>query len=187
MAMTRAEGGSIEIPVQYKEFYPCSRETYLEVYCKLLKPKAIDLQDPRANPFIIPVDILFWDRLEHYTELYYRRTREFFTYWENLFGALFYSGLSSELNQTLVSEDMVGIDGGRRLFFSSAGFLGLAPLTAGEGDTVCLFLGGKVLYVIRPLADGYFQYIGECFVYGLMHGEAIQGLPEERIKDFVLA
>jgi hypothetical protein len=86
----------------------------------------------------------------------------------------------------VISEDIVAIDEGRRLFFSSVGFLGLALLTADEGDIVCLFFGGEVLYVVRLIDNGHFQYIGEYFVYGLMHGEAMKGLPEQKIEDFAL-
>jgi hypothetical protein len=82
------------MPVHYKESYSCSRETYIEVFCKVLMPKAIDLKDFRINPFIIFTDISFWSWLEYYTALHSRS----FTYCENLLEVLYYSRLYFEFN-----------------------------------------------------------------------------------------
>ena len=41
------------------------------------------------------------------------------------------------------------------------------------GDIVVIFYGWKTPFVLRPVSDGYLL-IGECYVHGLMHGEAIE-------------
>jgi hypothetical protein len=52
------------------------------------------------------------------------------------------------------------------------GRLGWFPRATMVGDIVCILDGGQVPYVIRP-RDGFNQWIGECFVQGLMEGEAM--------------
>jgi hypothetical protein len=58
----------------------------------------------------------------------------------------------------------------KRLFVTSAGFLGVAPFHAQEGDVVCLLLGGEVPYLLRPSGNEY-TFVSECYVHGMMDGE----------------
>ena len=64
----------------------------------------------------------------------------------------------------------------RRLGVTRHGFLGVMPPAAQEGDLIYLLKGGAVPFVLRPLAgeNGRFEMIGECFVYGIMNGEALR-------------
>lgn len=42
------------------------------------------------------------------------------------------------------------------------------------GDKGCILLGGDVSYILRPTAeDKEFQFVGDCYVHGIMDGEAI--------------
>jgi len=50
--------------------------------------------------------------------------------------------------------------------------IGLAPLTAREGDLVCLVLGAEVPFVLRRSNDEY-ELVGECYVHGLMDEEGL--------------
>lgn len=59
----------------------------------------------------------------------------------------------------------------KRFASSSDGYLGLVPVSSLPGDVVCVVMGASVPFVLRPLHDGY-QLIGECYVHGLMCGEA---------------
>lgn len=43
------------------------------------------------------------------------------------------------------------------------------------GDEICVFQGGEVPFVVRRLQNGHFKLIGECYVNGVMDGEAIEG------------
>ncbi|KAF1809644.1 HET-domain-containing protein [Eremomyces bilateralis CBS 781.70] len=62
---------------------------------------------------------------------------------------------------------------GRRMFYTKKGFMSLGPAICEVGDRVCLFLGGQLLYIIRPNGDGTHSFVGEAYVHGLMDGEAM--------------
>ncbi|CAN9094122.1 unnamed protein product [Alternaria alternata] len=63
---------------------------------------------------------------------------------------------------------------GRRLFETSRGFIGLGPAAAQIDDEICLLLGGQVCYVLRTRRDGHHEFIGECYVHGMMDGQACE-------------
>jgi len=58
------------------------------------------------------------------------------------------------------------------LIVTSHGHVGRCPPATRVGDLVCVLFGGRVPFVIRPRGDHY-RFVGECYVYGLMSGEAI--------------
>ncbi len=62
---------------------------------------------------------------------------------------------------------------GRKLFSTSSGHIGIGDVTLEPGDLVCVFLGGKTPYIIRPV-DQKYKFVGECYVRGIMHGEALE-------------
>ncbi|CZR36157.1 uncharacterized protein FPRO_03583 [Fusarium proliferatum ET1] len=62
------------------------------------------------------------------------------------------------------------------------GMIGLAPLLAEAGDQICVLNGGAVPFLLRKgkrLRNGR-RLVGECYIHGLMNGEAIQSQYEER-------
>ncbi|KAH6651000.1 heterokaryon incompatibility protein-domain-containing protein [Chaetomium tenue] len=67
-----------------------------------------------------------------------------------------------------------GGDGGE----GGEGREGLGPAAAREGDVVAVLFGGVVPFVLRPCEgeDGvrFWRLVGECFVPGLMQGEAVE-------------
>ncbi len=63
----------------------------------------------------------------------------------------------------------------RRLAYSMNGYMALVSHQAKEGDLLYALFGGSVLYVLRPKGDR-FMLVGECYVHGLMDGEAMQFL-----------
>ncbi|KAF5847637.1 hypothetical protein GGP41_000363 [Bipolaris sorokiniana] len=63
---------------------------------------------------------------------------------------------------------------GRRVFETSRGFIGLGPAAAQVNDQVCLLLGGQVLYVLRICEDNHPEFVGECYVHGMMDGQACE-------------
>jgi hypothetical protein len=71
---------------------------------------------------------------------------------------------------------------GRRIFWTAQGYLGIGPASMAEGDTICVFFGGHVLYVLRAADFGLYECIGECYVHSLMDGEvfARERVLEER-------
>jgi hypothetical protein len=68
---------------------------------------------------------------------------------------------------------VLGPTRGRVMFVSSTGWLGLAPHGTREGDVVFVAVGADVPYVLRACEDGY-ELIGECYVQGIMDGEAME-------------
>jgi len=64
---------------------------------------------------------------------------------------------------------------GRRVFITELGYFGLAPIASMVQDQVCVLMGSKVPRIIRGDGDIY-RFVGECYVYGIMDGEVLQGL-----------
>jgi hypothetical protein len=68
--------------------------------------------------------------------------------------------------------------GNRRLFHTSKGYLGLGPALLQAGDIVSVLAGGTVPFVLRQDSRSSpskrrFQLVGEAYVHGIMHGEAV--------------
>jgi hypothetical protein len=60
----------------------------------------------------------------------------------------------------------------RRPFISQTAYVGLAPSHVLEGDIICIFLGGKGVYLLRPQPEvGTYIVVGEAYVHGIMYGE----------------
>lgn len=63
----------------------------------------------------------------------------------------------------------------RVLFVVEDGTMGLCPKHTRIGDEVWVFDGGRVPFVARPLKGddaGYYHFIGDCYMHGVMYGEA---------------
>lgn len=69
----------------------------------------------------------------------------------------------------------------RQLFTTKTGSLGLGPDIALKGDIVVILLGGPVPYILRPVdgPESTYQLIGECYIDGIMHGEALHHVRKE--------
>ena len=65
------------------------------------------------------------------------------------------------------------ITGGRKLFISESGHMGLCPESTEPADVICIIFGADVPFVLRPLQNGHFLIVGECYVDGFMDGQAI--------------
>jgi Heterokaryon incompatibility protein (HET) len=70
---------------------------------------------------------------------------------------------------------------GRRLMTTETGYIGLGPLASRKGDKVCVLFGCSTPVVLRPLPNGGYKFIGECYVHGIMEGEAIAMLEKEEL------
>lgn len=90
-------------------------------------------------------------------------------------------GYSNELPQSLTGEDsafntsMAKWSTVRRFCFTDNGRLGQLAPGSGPGDRICVLGGGEVPFVIRPTngdAKGMYQLVGECYLDGMMDGEA---------------
>ena len=63
---------------------------------------------------------------------------------------------------------------GRQFFVTEDGHMGLGPHGLKEGDQICIMYGLSVPFVIRYRESGLYSLLGECYVEGIMNGEAIQ-------------
>jgi hypothetical protein len=62
----------------------------------------------------------------------------------------------------------------RNLCATTAGHIGSVPHGSVVGDVIGIFQGGTVPFVLRESEDGHYQLVGECYVHGIMDGEALK-------------
>ncbi|KAJ8106126.1 hypothetical protein ONZ43_g7170 [Nemania bipapillata] len=60
----------------------------------------------------------------------------------------------------------------------------LGPAALEAEDIVCVLFGGKVPFCLRPLGKRYL-FVGECYVHGLMKGEAMDMLARGELREKV--
>lgn len=60
----------------------------------------------------------------------------------------------------------------RRLIWTDTGKLGLVPRNTEASDMICVLFGCSVPVILRP-KDGRYIIIGECYIDGMMNGEAV--------------
>lgn len=63
----------------------------------------------------------------------------------------------------------------RRFCITTKGYMGLFPASTRTGDHIILLAGGRTPYVVRRCGRGKWKLVGECYVRGIMHGEAWDG------------
>ncbi|KAI0436531.1 heterokaryon incompatibility protein-domain-containing protein [Xylaria telfairii] len=61
----------------------------------------------------------------------------------------------------------------RRILFTDKAYIALGPSRTEIGDLICILFGGATPMILRPFGDTY-RFIGECYVYDLMNGEAVR-------------
>ena len=62
----------------------------------------------------------------------------------------------------------------RRFSVTRSGFVGLCPEISQHGDFVVILYGSAVPFVIRPVGSGQYRLVGECYIHGIMNGEAVK-------------
>lgn len=66
----------------------------------------------------------------------------------------------------------------KRVCRTSKDVLGLVPKWAQPGDMVVLMLGSGLPHIMRKREEaGKFKYIGNCYIDGIMDGEALEDMP----------
>jgi hypothetical protein len=73
--------------------------------------------------------------------------------------------------------------GHRRMIRTAAGFIGLAPRLAKEGDHIAICKGGKVPLVLRPKDEKTWELIGDSYIHGVMDGWAWELLEGSEFKE----
>jgi len=62
---------------------------------------------------------------------------------------------------------------GKKFCATTKGYLGWVPPSAEPGDIVCIFFGSKVPFLLQTGGSGFYKLIGECYIHGIMEGEAV--------------
>jgi hypothetical protein len=70
----------------------------------------------------------------------------------------------------------------RRLITTEKGYIGLAVNSCVRGDIVCVVFGCSTPVLLRRVGDHYI-FLGEAYLHGIMHGEAIDGLGSGEFKE----
>jgi hypothetical protein len=63
---------------------------------------------------------------------------------------------------------------GKRPFISNIGYVGMGPSYMRSGDKIVILNGASVPFIVRPVDEGKFRLMGECYCDGIMFGEFIQ-------------
>jgi len=76
----------------------------------------------------------------------------------------------------------------RSITITKCGYIGAIPQEAQLGDLVCILFGCSVPVVLRKHIGEEYQLVGECYIHGLMDGEALamQATGQVEAHDFVL-
>lgn len=71
---------------------------------------------------------------------------------------------------------------GTRLFTTDNvdALIGTGPEGVRVGDVFCILYGGDVQFILHPGGQGQYTLIGECYVSGIIKGEALDMDLEER-------
>jgi len=72
---------------------------------------------------------------------------------------------------------------GRVFARTRSGYYVLGPASMEAGDMVCVLLGCKVPFCLRPVDGRNCFLVGECYVHGLMKGEAMEMLARKEIHE----
>ncbi|KAH6638780.1 heterokaryon incompatibility protein-domain-containing protein [Boeremia exigua] len=78
---------------------------------------------------------------------------------------------------------------GRRCAVTCKGYIGWIPAKARKGDVVVLIPGGNVPYILRQVHQKSspldtvrrYEFVGDAYIHGIMHGEAYDGTKLEPI------
>lgn len=153
--------------------YPTTEVTYFDAVHEALRPRhSVFPRMPRRT-------MSFWaHRAEYHDKIYAPSLLSFY-----------FDANAAEPNFDVAAwdraEQVRGMQHGRRPFVTGLGFIGLAPIASMIGDEICILFGGRVPYVIRR--EGKLcRFVGECYAYGIMHGEPMEDYDEKRTEIFTI-
>ncbi|SCO76815.1 related to heterokaryon incompatibility protein het-6 [Fusarium oxysporum] len=92
----------------------------------------------------------------------------------------------AHLRGTRFVKDVVACAGGRRWGVTDSGHVGFVPPRSMPDDLVCLVYGTQTPYILRRNvgqgssdSEGTYTLVGECYMHGMMDGEALQNQNQE--------
>jgi hypothetical protein len=62
----------------------------------------------------------------------------------------------------------------RKFVTTKKGYFGMAPLMAEPTDEIFVVAGCTVPLLLRPVGNERYHLVGECYVQGIMEGEAVK-------------
>jgi hypothetical protein len=75
--------------------------------------------------------------------------------------------------QSILREDAVVV--------TERGCIGQGTNICRVGDLLCVLLGCNLSVILRPV-EKHYEFIGEAYLHGIMHGEAIQAMEEGKVQ-----
>ena len=89
------------------------------------------------------------------------------------------------LREALMQRDRINIR--RRIVTTMKGFFGWVLESTHKDDVICVLLGCTMPIVLRPVGK-YYKVIGECYIHGIMEGEAMQSPKggQVQLEDIIL-
>lgn len=75
---------------------------------------------------------------------------------------------------------------------TTSGYVGVLPDDTRRGDSVAVFLGSNLPFVLRADGNGMYELVGPCYIHGIMDGELFDSqageskVKPEFIKDLVI-
>lgn len=181
---------------QFENPYPTSRLSYLEAYRKTVYPKIPDDFGPLETAVEegAPPMPRFWEYVSTYktkganlsskspsqegeekeVELVTNSTTQRYTA-RNLF-------INPDNINSRIQYHTRASAPGRAFFVSTTGFMGLCPKNTVPGDDIYILLGGATPFMIRGAnsKNGIVRFVSECLVFGVMHGETLEGRSTQR-------
>jgi hypothetical protein len=102
--------------------------------------------------------------------------------------ALWRQGLSVDQYQLLItfSTDMALACAGRPYFATDEQLVGLGCPGMRVGDIVVVLYGCSMPYILRPRWNGTMEFVGDCYVHGLMNGEELARVQRNADETFKL-
>ena len=90
-----------------------------------------------------------------------------------------------------VSKDIGAIIEDKDIFLTTQGYLGLGHEGFAIGDLLCIFSGGEVPFLLRrsgsmPPHDEMFQFLSECYIHGVMDGEATKNIESDYLEPLLI-
>jgi hypothetical protein len=85
----------------------------------------------------------------------------------------------------LIDRSLSGWQRHRRFCSTDSGRLGWVPGATAIGDVVCILNGGRVPFVLRPANSGIYTWVGECYIHGIMEGEAML-ISDPALQEFTI-
>ncbi|CAI6085741.1 unnamed protein product [Clonostachys chloroleuca] len=102
-------------------------------------------------------------------------------YMERIFDDVEKGNFDLEIKSSKMPPDLTNLGETVRSFAISLfcvtgnGRFGRIPHTSRAGDVVCVFVGAETPFIIRPTGRETYTMIGECYIDGIMDGEAMEG------------